>query len=453
MSAIRGVLFSLLLNAILQVGLFAVVAAALSPFVGKAKAKYQHSFYLGVLILCLAAPVTNTLWRTRPSVDMKNSPQETVRQTWSPNHRFWSWKGCSSARNSLKFGPGVQSMIVAVWGLMVLYQLIHFGRGSYRVHRLRREASSLSPSVQAEIPAWLRSAPHQVALLESTTIDVPVTAGVFRPVVVLPSNLIPGLGEQDLSAVIAHEYAHIQRRDFLILVLCEVLASPVFWHPGIRYLRSKISQTRELSCDEYAAVRLGKRHLYAQTLLRLASLCLHASHANAMGLSIFDGDNLEDRVMRLTEKRNPLSRVGLVALVLAASITFGSGAMLARATSLHAASGPSNNTQAFAGTWHWMFQGRSFSTMILTPDGNGLSGSVTGSRIALDDQGYLSKADPSDDSTPSPITKTVMEGRALHVTVADGFEFLVTLKDDRHAEIHPVGVPESMKPIPAEKVQ
>jgi hypothetical protein len=172
-----------------------------------------------------------------------------------------------------------------------------------------------------------------------------------------------------------------------------------------------------------------------------------------MGLSIFDGDNLEDRIMKLTEKRNPLSRVGLAALTLAASLTFGTGAMLAHATSMHADSNRSNDTQAFAGTWHWMFKGRSFSTMILIPDGTGFRGSVTGSRIALDDQGYLSKADPNDDTTPSPITTAVMEGNALHVTIDGAIEFLVTLKDDTHAEIHPVGVPPIMKPIPAEKIQ
>ena len=456
MSAIREVLLSLLFNAFLQVGLFAVIAAALSPFVKRAQARYQHSFYLGVLILCLAVPVMNTFWRTPSSVIAKNSPQETLQQIRSPNHHFWDWEEHADAQNPFAFGPGVQSAMVAIWGLMVLYQLIHFGRGSYRVHRLRKEAAPLSPAAQAAIPAWLNSAPHQVTLLESTTIDVPVTVGIFRPVVVLPSSVIPRLDEQDLAAVITHEYAHIQRRDFPVHVLCEVLTLPLFWHPGIRHLKSKISQTRELACDEYAALRLGKRQLYARTLLRLASLCLHAPHGNAMGLSIFDGDNLEDRIMKLTEKRNPLSRVGLVALVLAASITFGSGAMLAHATSMHAASGPSNSKQAFAGIWHWMFKGRSFSTMILTPDGTGFSGSVTGSKIALDDQGYLSKADPSDDSTPSPITRAVMEGNALHVTLGDGnqpFEFLVTLKDDTHAEIHPVRAPANMKPISAEKVQ
>ena len=90
--------------------------------------------------------------------------------------------------------------------------------------------------------------------------------------------------------------------------------------------------------------------------------------------------------------------------------------------------------------------------MILVPDGSHFSGSVTESRIALDDEGYLSKADPSENSIAVPITRTVMEGSALHVTVGDGFEFLVTMKDDTHVEIHPVGAPAIMKPIQAEKV-
>lgn len=453
MSSIREALFSLLLNAILQVGLFAVVAAALSPLIKRAHAKYQHLFYLGVLLLCLAAPVTNTLWRTHLSVTPKNSPQEMLQQKGLASRHLWGWEEHPQVRIPLEFGPGIRSATVAILGLLVLYRLVHFGRGIHRVHRLRKEASPLSSAAQSSLPTWFDSAPHRITLLESATINVPVTVGLFRPVIVLPSDLMPGLPQQDLSAVIAHEYAHIRRRDFLVHVLCELFTLPVFWHPGIRYVISKVSQTRELACDEYAAVQLGKRQLYAQTLLRLASLCLHAPNGDAMGLSIFDGDNLEVRIMRLTEKRNPLSRIALFGLVFAASLAFGSGAMLARATSLHAGSDPSNRTQAFAGTWHWMFNGRSFSTMILVSNGSDFDGSVTESRIALDDQGYLSKADFTDNRTPISIARTVMEGNTLRVTVTGGFEFLMTLKDDTHAEIHPVGAPANMKPIPAEKVE
>jgi len=90
--------------------------------------------------------------------------------------------------------------------------------------------------------------------------------------------------------------------------------------------------------------------------------------------------------------------------------------------------------------------------MILVRNGSGFTGTVTGSRIALNDDGALSQADPSEDSTPKPIAKARLEGSALHITVRDGFEFAVTLKDDTHAEILPRGAPPKMKPIAVEKV-
>jgi hypothetical protein len=298
--------------------------------------------------------------------------------------------------------------------------------------------------------------PHHVVLLESTAIDDPVTVGVLHPAIILPSKVIPALDQPDLTAILAHEYGHIRRKDFLVHLLCQLTALPVAWHPGIQYLMSKISQTRELACDDYAAVRLGKRIAYARTLLRLASLCLQVPRGNAIGLGIFDGDNLEARIMMLTEKRTSLSRAGLIGLVLATSFLFGSSTVLARAVSMQEASASTNTAKMFAGTWHWMFHGQSFATMILVQNGSQITGSVTPSRIALDDDGELSRADPSEDSAPAPIAKTKLDGNGLRVTVADGnqpFEFIVTLKDSTHAEIHPIGAPLNMKPIQAERVK
>jgi len=293
-----------------------------------------------------------------------------------------------------------------------------------------------------------------VAFLKSTAIDDPVTVGVFHPAIILPSKVIPALDGPDLTAILAHEYGHIRRKDFLVLLLCQLTALPVAWHPGIQYLMSKVSQTRELACDDYAAVRLGKRIVYARSLLRLASLCLQVPRSNTVGLGIFDGDNLEDRIMMLTEKRTSLSRAGLIGLALTTSILFGSSTVLARAVSLQEASASTNTAQMFAGTWHWMFRERSFSTMVLVQNGSGITGTVTGSHIALDNDGNLSKADPFDDDTPASI-RTKMEGNALRVSLGDEnhpFEFLVTLKDATHAEIHPIGAPAIMKPIQAVRV-
>ena len=90
--------------------------------------------------------------------------------------------------------------------------------------------------------------------------------------------------------------------------------------------------------------------------------------------------------------------------------------------------------------------------MILVRSGSGFTGTVTPSRIALNDDGGLLRADPAEDNTPAPITNAKLEGSALEITVGDGFAFTMTLKDDTHADIRPVGAPPNMKPISSEKV-
>lgn len=450
MSTIRETLFTLFFNAFLQIGLFVILAAAFSRLVAKARAKYQYFFYIAVFALCLAAPVINTLGPSHPVIVADKSLLQISSQTGGANHGLWPWSDHSKKNERFTNSPEVQSWIVALWGLFALYRLIHFSRGVRRVHRLRKEASVLSLAATG-ISRQIIAGWHTVALLESTDIDDPVTVGIFHPAILLPSKVLPNLCEQDLSAILAHEYGHIRRKDFLAHVVCELISLPVAWHPGIRYLMSKISQTRELACDDYAAVCLGTRHLYARSLLRLASLCLHTPRGNTVGLGIFDDDNLETRIMMLTEKKPLLSRVGAIVLTLAISIPFCAGAVLARAMSLQADSASTSLSQSFAGTWHWMFDGKSFATMILVRDGSSFTGSATPSRIKLNDDGSLLRADPSEDSTPVPITKAWMEGSALHI-ITDGMHFIVTLKDDTHAEIHPVGAPPNMKPISAAKV-
>lgn len=342
--------------------------------------------------------------------------------------------------------------LLGIWGVFVLARLVRFSLAAHRVRQIRRESSAVS-AIEEGVANRLLGSDRRLTLLESADIDDPVTIGVFHPAILLPGKLLQELGEQDLSAILAHEHGHVRRRDFPLHILSELISIPVAWHPGIRFLMSRISATREFACDDHAAALLGERHSYATTLLRLASLCLNVPRRSAMALSIFDGDNLENRIMRLTKKTLSLSRTGVIGLALATTSAFGAAFVLMHAMSFQLRTEPSSTADRFAGTWRWMFEGRSFATMVLVRSESGLTGSVTESRIALNDDGGLLRADPSEDTTPRPFAKAWLEGSALHLRVTDGFEFTVTLKDDKHAEIHQAGAPRNMKPILARKVQ
>jgi len=220
MSAIRELVFDWLFNASVQIGAFAILAAVLSPFIAKAKAKYQHCFYLAIFALCLAAPVFNTLWQTRPSVVAQKQP---IQGTEHSDNHFWVLNGHSKAHESIILSPGVKTTFLVVWQVLFLYQLIHFSRGIYRVHRLRRDALLISLSEIEMAGSGMTGSmiemiepPHRVVLLKSGGIDDPVTVGVFHSAIILPSKVIPALDEPDLTAILAHEYGHIRRKDFLV---------------------------------------------------------------------------------------------------------------------------------------------------------------------------------------------------------------------------------------------
>jgi beta-lactamase regulating signal transducer with metallopeptidase domain len=452
MNAISEALFNLLLNSSLQMAFLASLVAAFSRLVARSRAKHQHLFYVAALLFCLAVPVINTLWPS-PSSGAREKRQRSDLTGAASGYRDWNLQRDVKQHRRFAIAPALGNWISTVWAVFVLLQLARFSLAVRRVQWLRRDAFELSPA-QARISGQIIAHKSKVRVLESAAIDDPVTIGVFRPLILLPSKVLPDLGQEEISAVVAHEYSHILRKDFLIHMLCELISLPLSWHPGIVYLMSKISQSRELACDEYAATCFGNRRSYANTLLRLASLCLHVSRLNTAGVRFFDGDNLEARITMLTGKTLSLSRTSVIGLALAMSITFSAGAVVAHAMSFQASGNPSRTADDFVGTWHWMFEGRHFVTMVLARNHAQYSGTVTGSRIALNEDGALSRADPSEDVTPKPITKATREGSALHITVMDGnepFEFVVTLRDATHAEIHPKKAPSKMKPIAAEK--
>lgn len=446
MSSLREALFTVFLNASWQIALFALVARSMSGLIQKARAKYQHLFYLSVLVLCLALPVFNSFSSARSS-GLVGAISHKAYEGESQDANLWLWRANDPRPDRRVLGPAIECAVAGLWIAMILYQLVHFGRGLRRVRTLRRAASPL-PLEQIALSRRVLSS-ERVEFFASSDVSHPVTIGVLRPAVIIPATLVPVLDAQGFVAIVAHEYAHIRRADFVIHIACEILTLPFALHPGIRYIMSKISQTRELACDEYAAAQLGERRTYARALLRLASLCLETSSRSAVGLGMFHADNLEDRIMKLTHKNKSLSRAATLGLVLAIGVTFSTSAAFASVMSRVTG----QDTQRFAGTWNWIFHGKSFATMRLVATGTGLKGTVTESRIALNDDGTLKKADPSDDTAPKQIVKAQQDGEMLRVTVEDGFEFVVSLKDTTHGEILPGGAPPNMKPIPLQKAQ
>ena len=99
--------------------------------------------------------------------------------------------------------------------------------------------------------------------------DGPVTAGWWRPMVLLPVALASRMPSDLIEALIAHELAHIRRHDYVVNLLQGVAEALLFYHPVVWLLSHRIRVERELIADELAAAALGEPRRLALALSEL----------------------------------------------------------------------------------------------------------------------------------------------------------------------------------------
>lgn len=103
----------------------------------------------------------------------------------------------------------------------------------------------------------------------SGTSDGPAVMGLFRPSVVLPANFEERYTPQEQRLILAHEAAHVQRRDPLANSLCALLQCLFWFHPLMHWAARHFRLDQELACD--AAVMYAnpdQRRIYAEAMLK-----------------------------------------------------------------------------------------------------------------------------------------------------------------------------------------
>lgn len=102
-------------------------------------------------------------------------------------------------------------------------------------------------------------------LWQCETVDTPFVMGLIRPRVYLPFRLDPDSAEQ----IIAHEHAHIRRRDPWTKLFAYALLAVYWFHPVVWTAYWLLGRDMELACDERVIkdLSLSARQKYASALL------------------------------------------------------------------------------------------------------------------------------------------------------------------------------------------
>lgn len=207
-----------------------------------------------------------------------------------------------------------KSVLTAVWLTVGLAQAAWFLWSHLRSRRLY--ADSL-PCGDTFVRDWLaaRRLRRNIQVRTSDRIAAPLTYGVARPVVLLPSGM-EWTDKAALSCILEHEYQHIRRFDtprkaLLAAALCLHWFNPLVW---VLYVLS--NRDMELACDEAVTAQGVDRAEYAQTLLSMEE------QRGRWGLSgsHFSQNALEERIRCIMQYKKT-SIAALVAVVAVMSIT------------------------------------------------------------------------------------------------------------------------------------
>ncbi|MGA7887141.1 MAG: M56 family metallopeptidase [Acidobacteriaceae bacterium] len=316
MIAFEPRLLAYLANSLWQIPLLLLAGWIAARLVRHAGPAAEHRIWMATLFLQLTVPLLATFsWQP----------------LWARLTALFASQSTGSAHVSIFFGPGMAvsparlsdsflAIFFAAYFLACAWFVARFLWRSARLRTLRRSARPLALSADAaQIFAQCCRRFHLpgVSLRSSSRIAGPIALGIRHPLILLPEAMAADLERADLETILAHELAHLRRRDFLTNLLCEGIALPIGWHPAIWLTRQRIAETRELACDRMAAEVTGATP-YAQSLLRLASrLVPRASLATPHALGIFDTAVFERRLMRLTEIPTPLNRAARAVMLAA----------------------------------------------------------------------------------------------------------------------------------------
>jgi beta-lactamase regulating signal transducer with metallopeptidase domain len=146
-----------------------------------------------------------------------------------------------------------------------------------------------------------------------------------RPTIVVPMRLFRQLDDQQAAMILAHELAHLRRRDHWVRGVELIVSTVYWWNPLVWLIRRQIHQAEDLCCDawvRWAFPDCAKR--YAEVVLQAAeSLNSPRAGARLLPASPFLGSrSLKARIEMILHSRfaPSLSARSIVAVALLALI-------------------------------------------------------------------------------------------------------------------------------------
>jgi D-alanyl-D-alanine endopeptidase (penicillin-binding protein 7) len=291
MSAFIFALGMTLMHFLWQGLLLGCATAAMLTLMRNSRAEYRYLLACCALLICLCWPAFELMHRLGGDAAANSAGLGAMRLA---ARNMVGDGGAFDLRDSLR-------TIVALWALCAAVLSLRIVLGLLWIDRTVKQAGNSHRDAQLRWQASLQrladrfGVQRTVRLRIVDTLASPITAGWWRPVVLVPAALVSGMPPDLLEALLAHEMAHIKRHDYLINLLQSVIETLLFYHPAVWWISNRIRIERELIADDFAASQLGEPRRLALALSELERLQFSTNHLAQAA----NGGDLMNRIQRL----------------------------------------------------------------------------------------------------------------------------------------------------------
>jgi beta-lactamase regulating signal transducer with metallopeptidase domain len=203
--------------------------------------------------------------------------------------------------------PGALPWRRIVAAVLALGSVAVFGLTAWRFFRFRSLLSRAEPAPPELVARAARLAERlgvsrvPPLLLVPARVSPMLWTAPSGPRLLLPLGLLPELDDEELDALLAHELAHVRRRDHWVRFL-EIGATTLFWwYPVTWWARRALRRAEERCCDEWVLLaRPESARAYAGGILKcLAFLSGSPSPLPAAASGAAPVEELEDRLKEI----------------------------------------------------------------------------------------------------------------------------------------------------------
>jgi len=217
----------------------------------------------------------------------------------------------TSQQHAVTISQSARSWVVpammALWCIGAAILAIPVMVGLWQLRRLRRSASPWCEGDDlATQTAGMLGVHRQVKVFRHRAVNIPLTFGALRPVILLPDDANAWDGPA-LQRSLTHELEHIARGDWLTHCLARLVCCVYWFHPLVWAAWRRMQLEADRACDD-AVVKQSDAVEYAALLVAMARR--EPTGMRQPGLAMTGRSDLAARVTAVLDLRQLRGRVG-----------------------------------------------------------------------------------------------------------------------------------------------